>query len=593
MQNIAPRLLSLRASMRENGVSAYIIPTDDYHGSEYLCSYFQSRAYFSGFTGSAGTLVVLQDEARLWTDGRYYIQAAKQLEGSGITLMRASDRGTEKVEHFLCARLHEGETAALDGAVFSAATVKEWTASLDQGGVELRSDLDLVSPNWPDRPELPKEKAWLLDERYAGESAKSKIGKVRAAMNAQGADMWLLSSCEDIAWLLNLRGGDFPNTPVPLCFCFVEKDNICLCIDADKRSGELDAALEKLGVSFRPYEGALGYACRCAEGSTVMLNAAKVNYSLWSALNERAILIEADDIITRGRIIKNTVQQENLRRANIKEGLAVTRFMRWIKENAGRESVSELSAKARLDEAICSGEGCLGNSFSTICAYGAHAAIVHYEPDKESDCPIEPHGLLLVDSGGQYYEGTTDETRSYALGELTKDERLHYTLALKGMLSLMSARFPAGTTGEQLDVYARSALWQRGLDYLHGTGHGIGYLLGVHEDPVRIRAKTAGFVFEPGMVTSDEPGVYIEGSHGVRLENMLLCRLMEQNGYGDFLGFEPLTLIPLDLDAVDVSLLSAEEREALNAYHRRVYETLSPYMDEEERTWLAHTAREV
>lgn len=592
MQEIPRRLAALRASMRERHIDAYIIPTNDYHGSEYLCAYFKAREYFSGFTGSAGDLVVLADEACLWTDGRYYIQAAKQLEGSGISLMRASERGVLSIDAFLKEKLKEGAIVALDGAVNSARTVKERASSLDQEDIELLSDVDLVSPNWQNRPELPENPVWLLDEKYAGESAESKLKKLRAAMKAQGAQMYVLSSCEDIAWLLNLRGGDFPYTPVPLCFCFVENDGVCLCMDADKRSDEVTAALEALGVSFRPYAGALGYACRCEEGATVMLSSDKVNYSLWSALNERAILIEANDsVITRGRIIKNETQIENLRRANIKEGLAVTRFMRWIKENAGKAGVSELSAKARLDAAVC--ENAIINSFSTICAYGEHAAIVHYEPDEESDCAIEARGLLLVDSGGQYYEGTTDETRTYAPGDLTEDERRHYTLVLKGMLSLMAARFPHGTSGEQLDVYARAALWKEGLDYRHGTGHGIGYLLGVHEDPVRIRARTGGFVFEPGMVVSDEPGMYVEGSHGVRLENMLLCRREESGEYGDFYGFETLTLIPLDLDAVDASLLNSEEKQTLNAYHKKVYDILSPLMDEDEREWLEQATRAI
>lgn len=594
MSDIPARLSALRASMREEGVQAYIIPTNDYHNSEFLCAYFQARAYFSGFDGSAGTLVVLEDGAFLWTDGRYFLQAAQQLDGSGITLMRMGERGVPTIEDFLKSRLSEGATVALDGSVNMARTVKNMTAALETGGITLRTELDLVTPNWPQRPPLPEAKAWLLDEKYAGESAQDKLAKLRAAMDAQGAELWVIGDCEDAAWLLNLRGGDFPYTPVPLCFCFVEREGVCLCMDAQKRSPELTAELEALGVSFRPYEGALGYACRCAEGATVMLNAAKLNYALWSTLNERAIIIEAPDTITRGRMLKNAVQLEHLRRAQLKEGLAVTRFMRWIKENAGQPGVTELSAKAKLDALIKSGEGCLGNSFSTICAYGAHAAIVHYEPDAASDCPIEARGLLLVDSGGQYYEGTTDETRTYALGTLTEEERRHFTLVLKGMLSLMAAKFPAGTNGEQLDVFARAPLWREGLDFRHGTGHGIGYLLGVHEDPVRIRSRQARLPFEPGMTVSDEPGLYIENSHGIRLENMLLCRAAERESeYGAFYGFECMTLIPIDLDALDASLLSPFELETLNAYHKRVREALSPLLDGDERAWLEHAAREL
>ncbi len=595
MNVITQRLKALRKGMKQAGLGAYIIPTDDYHGSEYVCAHFRAREYFSGFTGSAGTLVVLPEKAYLWTDGRYFLQAAKQLEGSGIELMRLGEKDVPEIGDFLHDTLEENAALGFDGATMDARTVKSYSALFADKEIEIRSGEDLISPIWTDRPPMPEAKAWLLDEKYAGESAEHKLKAIRAAMEEQGAELWVLSDCEDIAWLLNIRGGDMPHTPVPLCFCFVEKERVTLCIDAKKRSDEFDAALEALGVEFRPYEAALGCAARYEKGTMAMLSAAKTNYSLWSALNQNAIVVEAGDQLTRGRIIKNETQIRHMREAHRKDGAVLAKFMRWIKKNAGREGVSELSAAEYLDEMRLKTEGCIGLSFETICGYGEHAAIVHYKADAQSNVPIEARGLLLVDSGGQYYEGTTDLTRTYALGAVTEKEKRHYTLVLKAMLALMNARFPADTEGEQLDMLARAPIWREGLDYRHGTGHGVGYLLGVHEDPVRIRHKHEGFIFAPGMVVSDEPGIYEEESHGIRLENLLLCRKAETTPYGEFLCFEPLTLSPIDLDAVEDSMLNAEEKSALNAYHAQVLSALTPCFEGESEMleWLKEATRAI
>ncbi len=595
MYTIPQRLEALRKEMRARSLRAYVIPTADYHGSEYVSAHFRAREYFSGFTGSAGTLLVMEDSAYLWTDGRYFLQASRELEGTGIELMRMGDAGVPELGDFLHDALEENAALGLDGRTMDARTLRSWTALFADKDIEIRSEEDLVTSLWEDRPPLPDAKLWLLDEKYAGESAESKIAKLRAAMEKQGADIWALGECEDIAWLLNLRGGDLPHTPVPLCFCFVEREKLVLCVDPEKRSEECDAALEALGVEFRPYMGALDYANRAKEGEVVMLTASRINYALFEALNQSAIVIEAPPLIAQERIVKNETQIAHMREAHRKDGAVLTRFLYWIKKHAGEAGVTELSAGEKLDAMRKETPGCLGLSFDTICGYGPHASIIHYRATKGSDIPIEARGLLLVDSGGQYYEGTTDVTRTVALGELSKEERRHFTLVAKGMLALMSARFPADTEGEQLDVLARAPIWREGLDYRHGTGHGIGYLLGVHEDPVRIRHRHDGFRFAPGMVVSDEPGIYEDGKYGIRLENQLLCVKDADTPYGEFLRFESFTLAPLDLDALEPSLLNTEEKEALNAYHAQVREALLPCFAGEEElcAWLGEATRAI
>lgn len=598
MDTVIQRIEALQAAMAEERIEAYIVPTADYHGSEYLCAHFRAREYFSGFTGSAGTLLVLRDGAYLFTDGRYFVQAARELRGSGIELMRMGEPGVPELEDFLFERLGEYARLGFDARLMRARAVRALASALSEKNVELCGALDLISPIWgAARPALPDAKLWMLGEEYAGESAHAKLKALRSAMEKEGADAWAMCDCEDIAWLLNLRGGDMPHTPVPLCFCFVEKDRVVLCVDADKRSDAVDAALTGLGVEFRPYEGVLGYAGSYGEGAAVMLEAAKVNQALFEQLNRDAIVIEAPDIIARGRIVKNERQAALLREAHVRDGAALVRFMELVKSRAGTEGFDEWEATRALDALRLQTEGCIGLSFESICAYGENAAVVHYQARKESAAPIGKDGILLADSGAHYMQGTTDVTRSIVLGEATAEEKRHFTLVLKGMLALMQARFPADTEGGQLDAIARYPIWQAGLDYKHGTGHGVGFLLGVHEDPVRIRHKNGGFRFAPGMVVSDEPGLYIEGSHGIRLENQLLCVGDGTGPYGDFLRFECLTLAPIDLGGVELSMLDAREREALNAYHARVREALLPCFDAEEdaavRAFLLEATRAV
>ncbi|MDD4075217.1 MAG: aminopeptidase P family protein [Eubacteriales bacterium] len=591
METIPQRLEAVRARLRAQGASACIVPSSDYHGSEYVSPHFRLREYLTGFDGSAGTLVILEKGAYLWTDGRYFLQAETQLQGSGVTLMRIGERGVPAFKDFLHDALSENAAVAFDGRTMDAAAVKELRMAFADKGIELRSDPALFDGVWPSRPPLPDAPAWALDERFAGESAESKLKWLRREMEKHAADVWALCDCEDIAWLLNLRGGDLPHTPVPLCFCFVEKERVCLCMDASKRDAALTAALEALGVEFRPYEGAYGFACRYEQGATVVLTESKVNYALWEILAQNTLLLDVEDAIGLRKAIRNPVQIENLQRAHVKDGVALTRFIYEMQQSGA--GLTESAAAKKLDAFRLATDGCIGLSFDTICGYGENAAVVHYRALPGSDAKIQARGFLLVDSGGQYYEGTTDVTRTIVMGALTKEEKRHYTLVLKGMLALMDARFPAGTRGVQLDVLARAPLWSEGLDYRHGTGHGVGYLLGVHEDPVRIRNAREDFVFMPGMTVSDEPGVYCAGSHGVRLENLLLCRVDADTPYGRFLSFEPLTLAPFALEAIEDDMLSREEADALNRYHARVYEALSPAFSGEALAWLKQATRPI
>lgn len=595
---IADRLSRLRALMREHELSAYYVPTADFHLSEYLNEHFKSRAYLTGFTGSAGTLVVTPGEAALWVDGRYFIQAEKQLQGAPITLMCMGEEGVPSINEYLAARLPDGAILGFDGRTVSAAWAAKTQMALSTKNIVLEPDLDLVGQIWQDRPALPQAPVWTLDMESAGQSAQSKLAALREEMAQRDADAHVIASLDDIAWLLNLRGGDVENNPVFLSFAVIEQKEAYLFAEESKFHPCVREYLRQIGVELRPYEAVYAYARTYEEGDSILLSTEKVNDTLYEILADKAIIIDAENPETLKKAVKNPVELENLRKAHIKDGLAVTRFMRWAKETVGKEPVTELSAAAKIDSLRFQTPGNLGLSFHTISAYGPHAALPHYSPTPESDLTVEPRGFLLVDSGGQYYEGTTDITRTIAVGPLTEEEKLHFALVLRSMLCLANARFLHGCRGMNLDILARGPLWDAGLDYKHGTGHGIGYLLNVHEGPNGFRWKTVperndSCVLEEGMVQSDEPGIYIEGSHGVRTENEIVCRTGEKNEYGQFMYFETITCVPIDLDAVDPALLDERERGQLNEYHAFVYRTLAPLMEDEEKAWLKHYTREI
>ena len=594
---IAERLSRLRALMQQKGVGAYYVPTADFHLSEYVNPYFKSRQYLTGFTGSAGTLVVTMDEAALWVDGRYFIQAEEQLSGTPVKLMKMGEEGVPSVLEYL-SKLPEGAVIGLDGRTVSAAMALRMEKTLSTRNITLEPDMDLVGDIWPDRPPLPNAPVYVLGVDSVGVSAADKIADIRRVLVEKDADAHVLCTLDDIAWLFNLRGGDVECNPVFLSYAIIERDAAYIFADKSKFHACVQEYLRQLNVTLLPYNDIYEFASKYDEGDAILLSTASVNYTLYDKLYDKAIIIDEENPEQIKKAIKNPVEIENMRKAHIKDGLAVTRFMRWVKENVGKEPISELSAAAKMDSLRLETEGNLGRSFSTISAYGPHAALPHYAPTEESNLAVEPRGFLLMDSGGQYYEGTTDITRTIAVGPLTDTEKKHFALVLRSMLRLANARFLYGCRGLNLDILARGPLWDEGLDFKHGTGHGIGYLLNVHEAPNGFRWKIVpervdSCVFEEGMITSDEPGIYIEGSHGIRTENLIVCRKGEKNEYGQFMYFETLTMAPIDLDAIDPSYLNDAEKQQLNDYHRLVYEKLSPYMDDGEREWLRKYTRAI
>lgn len=594
---IKERLAALRAAMAKESLAACYIPTADYHLSEYVGEHFKFRAWLSGFTGSAGTLVVLPDQAGLWTDGRYFLQAEAQLAGTGIDLYKMQIPGVPTIEEFLTKHLKPGGRVGADGRTISASAGKALANALEEKGISLDPSIDPAAEIWTDRPALAQEKIWLYDESFAGRSTKDKLADVRAKMAQAGADIHVICALDEIAWLFNLRGSDVAYNPVFLSYAVIGRDFVRLYLDETKLTTEAQGHLASLGVSVCPYEEVYETA-KTWGGQKILFSEAQSNYRLFQILSESGSqILNAPDPVRDLKAVKNEVEISQTRTAHIRDGVIMVRFMKWLKETVKEGALTEASAMEHLDSMRREASHSLGLSFNTIAGYGPHGAIVHYAVTPESDIPLAPRGLFLVDSGGQYLEGTTDITRTFALGPLTSEEKAHFALVLRCMLNLMYARFPEGADGHHLDVLARQPLWEQGLDFLHGTGHGVGHLLNVHEGPNRFSWKTGKsdppVPLVPGMVTTDEPGLYITGKHGIRLENELLCREGQETDYGRFLCFESLTLAPIDLDAVDPALLNETDRQRLNAYHRRVYETLAPELSKEEQEWLESCTREI
>lgn len=584
----------LRIKMKKIGVDACLIPTSDFHGSEYVGDYFKCREYISGFTGSAGTLVVTLDEAGLWTDGRYFLQAAKQLAGSGITLMKERQPGVPTIEEYLKTTLKKGQTLGFDGRCIMADYADTLVAQLNAQGVAVRTDIDLPGAVWESRPQLSAEAVWPLPEEYAGESSQSKIERVRTFLMEKQSEYFLLTSLEDIAWLLNMRGNDVESTPVILSYLLLGQQEIIWYVQDKCLSEKIKILLELQGIRTAPYAQIYEDIKKLPEGTSVYYDKTATNTALISALPEKVKKIEGVNPTLLFKAKKNPIEVENERKAHIKDGVAVTKFIYWLKKNVGKQKITEISAAEKLEEFRKAQEHYIEPSFSPIIAYKEHGAIVHYSATKESDVEIKPESFILADTGGHYLEGTTDITRTIAVGTLTQEEKEMYTTVLKGHIQLEMARFLQGCSGQSLDILARMPLWEKGLDYNHGTGHGVGYLLSVHEGPNSFRYRpsvngTNDCILEEGMITSDEPGIYLEGKFGIRLENMIVCQKDVENEYGSFLCFEPLTLVPFDLSAIILEELSTKERAWLKQYHQKVFETISPYLTEEETKWLKGT----
>ena len=587
-------LTALRKAMEQAGVDVYVIPTDDFHGSEYVGDYFHCREFVSGFTGSAGTLVVSGDWAGLWTDGRYFLQAAAQLEGSGIDLCKMGQEGVPTVEGWLEAHLRPGMTLGFDGRTMTTKSGRSLEAAAKQAGAAISCDMDLVGEIWADRPPLSEAPAWELEEQFAGQSRKEKLAALREEVKKLGADAYILTSLDDLSWLLNIRGDDVECCPVVLGDLLLDSTGAWLYVDEKKFSPELRHKLEDDGIGFRPYLQLYADVKKLAGDTRVLVDPEKVNYAILKSIPETAAILEKPNPTELPKAIKNETERENVRQAHIKDGLALTRFMKWLKDHVGKEPITEISAAKKLEEFRGQMEYYLGPSFDPIMGFGPHGAIIHYSATEETDAALAPEGFLLSDTGGHYLEGSTDVTRTFVLGPLTEEMRHDYTTVLRGNLALAGAVFKKGCGGAGLDILARKPFWEQGQDFNHGTGHGVGYLLSVHEGPQRIRYGChADTPMEAGMITSNEPGIYLEGKYGIRLENLELCVERAQTEYGTFLGFETLTMCPFELDAVKLSELSQEEKARLNAYHETVYKTLSPLMTEAEKAWLREATRAV
>ena len=593
---VKERVAALRVRMKETGIDAYLVPADDFHGSEYVGEHFKCRKYITGFNGSAGTAVIMQDMAGLWTDGRYFIQAANQLDGTGITLFKMGEPEVPTVHEFLKKNLTQGMCLGFDGRTVSAKEASELEKLLDKNGVSLSVDHDLIGDIWENRPVLSCEPVMELDVKWTGESRADKLTRIRKAMEEKGADAFVLTSLDDIAWLLNIRGGDVHCCPVVLSYLVMTRKEIKLFANERAFPAEVLDALAKDGVTLLPYDSIYEYVKTFEKDMTVLLCRDKLNSRLVSNITAGIKILDEENLTLLPKAIKNPVEVENERIAHIKDGVALTKFIYWLKKNVGKLPITELSAEKKLYSFRSQQENFIDNSFDPIISYGTHAAVVHYSATPETDIPIEPRSFVLADTGGNYYEGTTDTTRTIVMGPVTDEEKKFFTAVLRGMLNLGNAKFRYGCTGVNLDYLARSPLWELGKDFNHGTGHGVGYLLNVHEGPNSFRWKIVpgnNAVLEEGMITSDEPGYYVEDGFGIRHENMIVCKKAEETEYGQFMCFEFLTMVPFDLDAVVPEQMTARERELLNRYHAQVYEKISPYLDEDEREWLKEATRAI
>ena len=595
---IPERLAALREEMKRRSIDIYVVPTADFHESEYVGEHFKARKFITGFTGSAGTAVITLKEAGLWTDGRYFVQAEKQLEGSTVTLYRMAEEGVPTVEEFVKDKLPQGGCIGFDGRTVNGAWGEKFVAIAEGKKGSLFVGEDLINLIWTDRPELSKAPLFILEEKYSGKSTAEKIKDVRAKMAEEGADVHILTSLCDIAWLLNIRGGDIQSVPVVLSYLVLTRDQCIWFLQEEVVDDTIRAYLKENHIETRPYDDIYTYVPTIPESAVVLMNKSSVNYRICSELNKNIQVINKPNPTELMKAIKNPVEVDNTRLAHVKDGVAVTKFMYWLKTNIGKIPMTEISASDYLEARRREQENFIDLSFTTISAYGANAAMMHYSATPESNTELKPEGFLLVDSGGHYYEGTTDITRTFVLGSISDEMKQHFTAVCRSNMKLANAKFLYGACGLNLDILARGPLWDMGIDYKCGTGHGVGYILNVHEGPNGFRWKIVperhdSGVLEEGMITTDEPGVYLEGKYGIRTENELVCHKAEKNEYGQFMEFENITYAPIDLDGIDPEQMSLREKRMLNDYHKKVYEVLSPYMTEEENEWLKKYTRAI
>ncbi len=594
---IIEKLNALRTLMKERNLDVYMIPTSDFHETEYVGEHFKARAYMSGFTGSQGTLIVTLDDAALWTDGRYFIQAADQLKDTTITLMKQGEEGVPTIAQYIYDHVTMRGGVGFDGRVMNTKMVKAIMSKLEEKEVHIAYEEDLVGMIWEDRPALPKKQGFFLNVEYSGKSTKDKLADLYDIMKKQGITHHIITSLDDIAWITNMRGWDIARYPVMLAYLILTLDGGVIFVDKEKLNDELIANFEENHIEIKDYNDIYEYVKTFDSDAVIMLDSSVVNYAITQNLNQN---IKIEDRVNPSQLMKamkNEIELENNRKVHIKDAVAMTKFMYWLKTNIGKEKMSEIIASDYLEK-LRKAQGAIDLSFNTISAYKEHAAMMHYSATPESDVELKKEGMLLVDSGGQYMEGTTDITRTFVLGEISDEERYWFTTALRSNIALSKAHFLYGCRGMNLDILARGPLWEQGMDYKCGTGHGVGHLLNVHEGPNGFRWKIVperkdSCVLEEGMTQSNEPGVYEEGKFGIRHENEMVVRKGEKNEYGQFMYFETITFVPFDLDGLDEALLTQYDKEWLNAYHKQVFEKVSPYLSDDEVAWLRKATRAI
>lgn len=582
--------------MEKEGVDVYVMTLADFHMSEYVGDYFKEIEYISGFTGTNATLIVTIDEAGLWTDGRYFIQAREQMNGSGVKLYEMGTEGVVTSDEFIESHLSEGKVLAFDGRLFSYSWYEKIEKVADEKDADIRTDINLLDAFFKERKPLPHEPVFILEDKYSGKSISEKLADVRAQMKEKKADAHLLTSLYDIAWLLNLRGNDIPSVPVFMSYLYLTAETCLLYAQSESFDVKTLEYLNTNGVRLLPYDSIYSDLRKISEKS-VMIDPEVVNSELVNELPSSVTLVREKNPTLLMKAVKNPVEIKNTEEMHIDDGLAVTRFIYWLKHTVGKEEITEMSASDKLLEFRKAAPDFIEVSFDTISAYKANAALMHYEPGHDHEVELHPEGMLLVDSGGHYYRGTTDITRTIVLGPISDEEKKAYTMSLRSHLRLLTAKFPKGACGANLDILARGPMWDEGLDYRCGTGHGVGHILNVHEGPNtfrwNIKNDEARTELVPGMITTDEPGLYLEGQFGIRIESELLCVEDERTEYGQFYSFKDLTYCPIDLDAVIPEMLTQYERKALNAYHADVYETLAPRLPKEEAAWLKEETRAI
>lgn len=594
---IIEKLNALRTLMKERNLDVYMIPTSDFHETEYVGEHFKARAYMSGFTGSQGTLIVTLDDAALWTDGRYFIQAADQLKDTTITLMKQGEEGVPTIAQYIYDHVTMRGGVGFDGRVMNTKMVKAIMSKLEEKEVHIAYEEDLVGMIWEDRPALPKKQGFFLNVEYSGKSTKDKLADLYDIMKKQGITHHIITSLDDIAWITNMRGWDIARYPVMLAYLILTLDGGVIFVDKEKLNDELIANFEENHIEIKDYNDIYEYVKTFDSDAVIMLDSSVVNYAITQNLNQN---IKIEDRVNPSQLMKamkNEIELENNHKVHIKDAVAMTKFMYWLKTNIGKEKMSEIIASDYLEK-LRKAQGAIDLSFNTISAYKEHAAMMHYSATPESDVELKKEGMLLVDSGGQYMEGTTDITRTFVLGEISDEERYWFTTALRSNIALSKAHFLYGCRGMNLDILARGPLWEQGMDYKCGTGHGVGHLLNVHEGPNGFRWKIVperkdSCVLEEGMTQSNEPGVYEEGKFGIRHENEMVVRKGEKNEYGQFMYFETITFVPFDLDGLDEALLTQYDKEWLNAYHKQVFEKVSPYLSDDEVAWLRKATRAI